>query len=425
MKIRNRVLVIVFILSIAFVFSFGGVVLAADSKWSADYWDNKSLSGSPDFERNESNIDHDWGDDSPDSSIPDDDFSARWTRTVNLDEDGYYRFSATFDDGMRVWIDDDLIIDEWEDGGERTVEVELLLDDGDYDFEVEYYENNGDAVAIFDWEFLENGPTKLPEYNHWVADYFNNTNLSGSTVLARVDDAVDFDWGTGSPGSGVNSDNFSVRWRRTPFFDNGTYRFTATFDDGMRVYVNGNLIIDQWHQGGVRQATADFPLTAGDRHEIIVEYFDATGTAVAKLSWERISNSTDTTTTTTTTGGTYTVQGGDYLNKIATQYGVTLQALIDANVGVYPSLRTNPNLIYVGWVLTIPGTTTTTTTDGQGGGAILTGDTYTVQSGDSLIRIANLHGVTLQALIDANASVYPSIRTNPDLIYRGWVLSIP
>lgn len=423
MNRRVRFLITAIILGVAVIFSFGGAAFAADSKWEAEYWDNKNLSGSPDEERDESEIDHDWGNDNPVSGIPKDDFSARWRRTIEIDEEGVYRFSATFDDGMRVWLDDDLIIDEWDDGGERTVEVDFLLDDGDYDLKVEYYEDSGEAVAIFDW-FWVGGASVNEEHNNWVAQYYNNTNLSGGTALERVDDSINFDWGTGSPHSGkVNSDNFSVRWRRTPFFDDGVYRFTATFDDGMRVWVNGNLIIDQWAQGGVRSVSADFALTSGVRHEILVEYFEASLDATAKLSWARVGSSSG--TTTTTPGGSYTVQSGDSLNKIANLHGVTLQALIDANVGTYPSIRTNPNLIYVGWVLTIPGgTTTPPITDGQGGGT-LSGDTYTVQGGDNLIKIANLHGVTLQALINANVSTYPSLSSNPNLIYRGWVLSIP
>ena len=61
----------------------------------------------------------------------------------------------------------------------------------------------------------------------WWGDYFANRTLSGSPALSRYDDAVNFNWGTGSPGSGVPADNFSVRWTRDEWFTGGTYRFTT------------------------------------------------------------------------------------------------------------------------------------------------------------------------------------------------------
>ena len=80
-------------------------VSAADSTWRARYWNNRDLDGDPVLKRDEEQIDHDWGDDSPSSRVNNDDFSARWTRVIYLNA-GTYRFSATMDDGMRVWIDD-------------------------------------------------------------------------------------------------------------------------------------------------------------------------------------------------------------------------------------------------------------------------------------------------------------------------------
>ena len=68
-----------------------------------------------------------------------------------------------------------------------------------------------------------------------VGSYFNNTTLSGTAVLVRTE-AVNFNWGTGSPGAGVNADNFSVRWTGTvAAAASGNYRFQTNSDDGVRV----------------------------------------------------------------------------------------------------------------------------------------------------------------------------------------------
>ena len=80
----------------------------------------------------------------------------------------------------------------------------------------------------------------------WWGDYFDNPDLSGAPVLSRLDDAVNFSWGSGSPGSEVASDNFSARWVRDEWFAGGTYRFNILSDDGVRVWVGDQLVVDEW-----------------------------------------------------------------------------------------------------------------------------------------------------------------------------------
>ena len=120
---------------------------------------------------------------------------------------------------------------------------------------------------------------------------------------------------------------------------------------------------------------------------------------------------TPTPPTTPTTGTTYTVKAGDTLYAIALRYGVTVQTIINAN-GI-----TNANLIRVGQVLTIPGTSTPTTPTPPT--TPTTGTTYTVKAGDTLYAIALRYGVTVQQIVTANNI------TNANLISIGQVLTIP
>ena len=125
----------------------------------------------------------------------------------------------------------------------------------------------------------------------WKGEYFNNPNLSGSAVMVRNDGsgALDFDWGSGSPGSdcGVPANQFSVRWTRSVQFDAGTYQFTVTSDDGVRLFIDGVLEIDEWRgQSSTTYETA-VRLPAG-YHGIRLEYYENRGGAVAKLSWKRV-----------------------------------------------------------------------------------------------------------------------------------------
>jgi hypothetical protein len=89
----------------------------------------------------------------------------------------------------------------------------------------------------------------------WRGEYYGNRKLEGAPVLVRNDSAVDFDWGSGSPDPAVPADKFSVRWTRTIELDPGTYRFFTSSDDGVRIYVDGKRIVDEF-----------VPVAGGDPH---------------------------------------------------------------------------------------------------------------------------------------------------------------
>jgi hypothetical protein len=117
----------------------------------------------------------------------------------------------------------------------------------------------------------------------WKASYFANQTLSGAAAGERCEAAVDYDWGLGGPtGVGVGPDNFSARWVKTQTFTAGTHTFTATADDGIRVYLDGTLVIDQWKDQSATTYTASRQVTAGS-HEVKVEYYENGGDAVAKV----------------------------------------------------------------------------------------------------------------------------------------------
>ena len=122
------------------------------------------------------------------------------------------------------------------------------------------------------------------------AKYFNNMTLSGTPVVDQCESAIDHDWGTGSPAPGVNADGFSASWDGSFTFAAGTYTFSATADDGIRVYVDGTKVIDGWKDQSATTYTAPLTLTAGT-HAVRVEYYDDTVDAVAKVSWQATSTS--------------------------------------------------------------------------------------------------------------------------------------
>lgn len=254
---------------------------AQDNSWRARYWNNRNLSGDPVLRRDEANIDHDWGGDGPGSPVPDDNFSARWTRDVDFAA-GNYRFSATMDDGMRVWIDDQLIIDSWTDSQVHTVSADRYLSGGRHSVRVEYFEAGGVAVAKFGWAPI--GGNQPSVFTGWRGEYFNNPNLSGNPAAVRDDPSINFDWGGGAPIGGVGSDQFSVRWTRLIDFPAGSYRFDVFSDDGIRLWVNNVLVIDQWRDQSDGRFSANVNL-AGGAVPVRVEYYENAGRAAVSLSW--------------------------------------------------------------------------------------------------------------------------------------------
>lgn len=265
-------------------------------EWRGEYFTNPNLNGQPALVRNDRAIDFDWGWGSPTPQIPNDNFSVRWTRDVQLDA-GTYRFHARMDDGMRVFVDNNLIIDAWQVGGVREVTRDLYLGWGVHTLRVEYFDATGYAVAQFWWERISSPPDHFPD---WKGEYFTNRDLAGSPRLVRNDRAIDFNWGTGSPAPEIPPDNFSVRWTRTRHFDDGLYRFHARSDDGVRVYVDDNLIINEWRDmSSATTFTADIWLDGDTR--LKVEYYEHVGGASIQVWWDKIDATSTPTPTRTPT----------------------------------------------------------------------------------------------------------------------------
>ena len=124
-------------------------------------------------------------------------------------------------------------------------------------------------------------------HGYWQGSYFPNRDLAGAPIMVRDDSAIAFDWGLYGPGGGLSGSNFSVRWTRTENFAGGNYRFWATVDDGMRIYVDDVLVLDYWRIGPATSVSCDHYLAPG-YHTIRVEYFQAEGVAVAYMKYAKL-----------------------------------------------------------------------------------------------------------------------------------------
>jgi len=106
-------------------------------------------------------------------------------------------------------------------------------------------------------------------------------------VMERIDPTIDFNWGSASPDPSVNADGFTARWTgMITVPSSATYTFYTQTDDGIRLWIGGQQIIDNWTDHGTTEDSGDISLAAGRQYEIIMEYYENGGGAVCELSWE-------------------------------------------------------------------------------------------------------------------------------------------
>jgi len=249
--------------------------------WRAEYYDNPSLAGQPRLVTFVEPLSIDWGPNSPAPEIPPDRFSARFSTTRHIEE-GTYFFLLSVDDGARVWLDGQLIIDAWDIGPKQDVKVKVYIDTtGDHQIQVAYFEDVGRAFVHLEWLKLGD---KQAIIEAWQGEYFSNRELAGDPTIVRQDGAINFDWNSGSPDPKITRDNFSVRWTRSIFLEReGYYTFDIQHDDGMRIYVDGKIIYESWYDQGIVFKRLSVALNSGFR-TFVVEYYDHVGNAVAHVS---------------------------------------------------------------------------------------------------------------------------------------------
>lgn len=303
---------------LALMAASGQSAKAQDAQWLGLFWNNTNLSGTPVVTRWENSIDFNWFSGSPDPRINSDNFSARWTRNVNFPA-GNYRFFATMDDGMRIWIDNQLVVDSWTNSQEHTMSFDRFMN-GNHDIRIDYFEAGGQAVARFRWDLITSGSGNSgAQFPNWRAQYFNRPDLAGTPVLVRDDRYINNNWGTNSPGPGVNSQFWSVRWTRQINALPGQYRIVLTSDDGSRLFINGRLIVDNWRDQASTASSADFFWNGGVM-TVVIEYYNASGPGFFNADLITISGGIGSVLPAPPTGGTgcSTAPTGNNAQSIAT-----------------------------------------------------------------------------------------------------------
>ena len=101
---------------------------------------------------------------------------------------------------------------------------------------------------------------------------------------------MNFNWASGSPGSGIGVDHFSARWTgQVEALFSQTYTFYTSSDDGVRLWVNGQQVINNWTDHGPTENRGKIALAAGQKYDIRLEFYENGGGATATLSWSSAS----------------------------------------------------------------------------------------------------------------------------------------
>lgn len=292
--------------------------------WTVDVYFNPDLSSpSPDYPTTTTaDVNYDWAAEPkingvPVPGAPADNFSVRFTRSISFAA-GRYTFTLTGDEGVRLYVDSVLQIDQWANAGSGPFPVDIQLSAGFHDIVVEMRDTGGNAVVALAWIVIPptetpvpttvpptvvpstliptaTGAVYVPSTNAWYADFFNNVDLSGLPVYSGYfpPSGLNLSWGQGSPNAAVQVDNFSARFIRTINIPTdmpaGTYKFYARADDAFRFYVNNNagtdyLLFDFWGYKRDQTFTADFPLSNGS-YTFRFEYEELTADASVFLTW--------------------------------------------------------------------------------------------------------------------------------------------
>ncbi|MFP7479794.1 PA14 domain-containing protein [Terribacillus saccharophilus] len=244
--------------------------------WVGYYYNNKTLNGTPvtknSISENAGKLSVNSGKSSPvPGKVVNDNFSARYVTKKQLST-GTYMFTAKADNGIRVYLDGKLVLDNWQSSsGQQSISTLVNVLDSplhsEHWIEVEYYEETGDSSL----EFGISPFNDVVEKGKWTAKYYGNENFEGSAYYQKGIGTLAYNWQNGSPLKQIPKDHFSATFETS--LSSGKNYFVQSFaDDRVRAYIDDSRIIDKW--SGYDPSIVSAPITnlsSGD-HKVKLQY---------------------------------------------------------------------------------------------------------------------------------------------------------
>ncbi len=265
----------------------------------------QAFAGTPMMVRNDA-MNFSWGTLYPSLSVGVNNYSVRWNGYLQASTTGRYRFSTVAADGTRITLANQVILENWSNRALTTdTSAGVYLTKGElYPIIVESYNAGNASAMILKWMAPDSSAfTTIPvtqlypaNYTPGVsnlsgaglrADYFPNMTLTGNPSVTRIEN-VDREFPNGGVG-GMPAYTFSVRYsgKFRPEVS-GNYLLGTYSDDGVRLWVNGNQVINNWTYHGTtfNQTATPISFTAGTVYDIKLEYYNAAGYGRVSLLWQ-------------------------------------------------------------------------------------------------------------------------------------------
>ena len=258
----------------------------------AEYYNSTGLTNLA-MVRPDNTINFNWTSSAPAPMLKSGNLSVRWTGWLVPKYAETNTLTLLASDGAHLWVNNQLRINSWSSHvPNNTVQVPLT-NSQPVPVRLEYFCSGLSApnVSLY-WsspsqpspEIVPAGQWLPPAGNGLTGQYFNSPGLT-NRVLSRTDPQVNFNWSGGAPDPALSSNKFSVRWSGWLLPRYGeTYTLTTATRDGVRLWLNDQLVINNW-TGGPKTNTCQVALTAGQLAKVRMECFNSSGNGLAQLSW--------------------------------------------------------------------------------------------------------------------------------------------
>lgn len=268
-------------------------------QFEAHYFDNYCFLGPPRLVTCEdAPLARGWGSGSPGPGIPVDLWAARWVGNFSFKGDGAYLFEGNADDSIRVMVDDNTIIDDFTaKAGLREAWADLS--DGPHKVTVEFIDYRGDASIDVKWTRADLLPTPTATFtptptpsatpvscptDQYLAQYYANPSFGGAPDMTLCENAPLARGWSKSPGGRLGKEEWSARYSgKFNFGTTGRYVFKASADDGVRVALDGRVLLDDLGgTAGTRWFCTD--VTSG-LHDVRVDFVQHGGGSSIEVNW--------------------------------------------------------------------------------------------------------------------------------------------